>query len=172
MPFRTASCSIWMRRVGSSQIVLWNADMKEAELKGLLATGGRSERQLHLLSGVFANVDQENLQLLVDGVDFELLHRDYIAEPLLYCTLNQQLRSCGENFAIGTKHHLKHAATEVGQIHPLARIGEEELVDHVADMVVGIGPRRASAAIKIKRKIKIFGHEFLRNGIDLGHGAV
>ena len=79
------------------------------------------------------------------GFDLHRLDDDQIAEPLLQRALNEELRGRGQRVAVGRKHELHQAAAEVGPVDPLARRGEQHLLDQVADVLVVVGFRRAAA---------------------------
>jgi len=55
----------------------------------------------------------------------------------------------------GSKHHSQQSAAEIRPVDALARTGEKQLLDHVANVIVVVGRRRASARIKMKWKIYI-----------------
>jgi hypothetical protein len=48
------------------------------------------------------------------------------------------LQRGGEYRDVGRKYHLQQATAEIGPVDSLARIGEQKLLDHVADVVVAV----------------------------------
>ena len=80
---------------------------------------------------------------------------DQIAEPLLQRALNEELRGRGQLVAVGREDELHQAAAEVGPVDPLARRGEQHLLDQVADVRVVVGLGRAAARVEVKWKIEL-----------------
>src|SRR5262249_42568121 len=68
-------------------------------------------------------------------------------QPTLESTLNKELRRRGKRIAVGHEHQLFDAATEIGAVHTFTRIGEQDLEDHVADVLIFGGLRGPAAAV-------------------------
>jgi len=89
------------------------------------------------------------------AVDVHVLYQDQVAQPLLKSSLNQELSSCGEFVAVGSKDELQETAAKVRSVHPLTGPGKKELLYEVPDMVIIVCRGSSPASIEMKRVIGI-----------------
>jgi hypothetical protein len=81
------------------------------------------------------------------------LHLDQVAQPALQAGLHGELQRGGQLGAVGGEDQLQQPAAKIGPVDALARVGEQELLDHVADVVdPGSGPGGAPAAVEVNGK--------------------
>src|SRR5262249_19389169 len=88
----------------------------------------------------------------IDRGDLERLEIDQVAEVPLQRGLGRELQRRCQLGAVGREHHLQQAAAEVGAVDALAGRGEEQLLDHVADVIVISRRRRPAPPLEVKRK--------------------
>jgi hypothetical protein len=90
---------------------------------------------------------------------------DHIRQPLLQTRLNSELQRGRQFGAIRRKNQLQNPAAKIGPVDPFASIGEEELLDHVADVILIAGLGGAPAVIEIEWKIDIHQVAFTLNWV-------
>ena len=93
-------------------------------------------------------VDDGDLQRRVLGGDVDRLHPDQIGEPLLQAGLDRLLLRGGEHVAVGREDELRGAAAEGRSVDAFARRGEQDLLDHVADVRQRIGLRGVAGGVE------------------------
>jgi hypothetical protein len=105
------------------------------------------------------NVDLQNV---VEVRDLDRLELNQITEHLLERCLQGELQRGRELWAVAFEDHLQQPAAEGGPVDAFALIGEEQLADEIADVVVTACAGGSPAAIDLKWKCDIhFGLTFL-----------
>jgi hypothetical protein len=67
--------------------------------------------------------------------------------------VNEELRRSGKRIAVGHEHKLFDAAPEIGAVHAFAWVSEQDLEDHVADVIIFGGLGGPAAAVDVKWEI-------------------
>ena len=80
-------------------------------------------------------IGHDDAQRRVHARGLDRPHVDHVAEPALEAGLDGHLDRGGKLRAVRREDHLQQAAAEVRTVHALAGVGEEELLDHVADVI-------------------------------------
>ena len=70
-----------------------------------------------------------------------VLYRDLVAEPLVERLRDNQLGGCAQRRIHGREEQPAQARAKRGQAHALARIGEQDLADHLIHMAGVVGLR-------------------------------
>src|SRR5437867_326123 len=66
-----------------------------------------------------------------------------------------ELRCIGKGIAVRCENQLFQATAKIGQVYALAWIGEQYLLDQIADVVVLVGRRHASAGVNSQRIVQV-----------------
>jgi hypothetical protein len=85
------------------------------------------------------------MELRVIVVDDQVIQLNEVAQPTLERTLNGRLQCRYQLVGVGLKYQLQQTATEIGPIHSLPRIREQDLLDELPDMGIPIDERRPAA---------------------------
>src|SRR5262249_8904470 len=88
-------------------------------------------------------------------LDLDVGHLDEVAEPLLDACLHAQAERGGEGVAVGREDELERPRAEGGAVDALARRGEQELLDQVADVRLGVDLRGPAASVESVREVDL-----------------
>src|SRR5215213_10147742 len=95
---------------------------------------GPGEELAARVAGAADAVGDLDQEVRVLGLRLDSIDLDHVAEPTLERRHDGELEGGGEFLAPGCEDELEDTAAEVGPVEALAGIGEEELLDHVANM--------------------------------------
>src|SRR5262249_23490351 len=105
--------------------------------------------------GTAHDVIDHDLQRGVLGGDLKGLNIDHIAQIALKRSLQRELHRRRPLRTIGREHELHHPTSEVGSVDTLSGHGEEQLLDHLADMALVIDVRCAAARVELEWKTNL-----------------
>jgi len=80
---------------------------------------------------------------------------DAVAQPLLERALDGELDGGRQHVAVGREDLLQEAAAEGRPVDPLARRGEQHLLDQVAHVLFGVGLRRPPPAVDVVGEVDL-----------------
>jgi hypothetical protein len=83
------------------------------------------------------------------------LEIDHVSQVALERGLGCELQGGRQFRTVGGEDNLQQSAPEVGPVRPLSGRGEQELLDHVADVIVIAGTRRSATPVELKWKIDV-----------------
>ena len=134
-----------------------------AELHGHLYLS-RELRHLTLLVAPhdILHGDMQRRLLAFDVHSFDL---DELAQALLQRALDHKLGGGGELSTVGREDELLQTGAKSRPVDAFARRGEEQLLDHLADMLILAGWRRPPATVDIKRMVDVHYIPFTRTWV-------
>src|ERR1700675_103060 len=138
MPFQPFN-----RRTASRRSSCWQQKLM---VLGGLNTAGESGGQF--LVRPADCVFQIEPQRRIHGLHVDVAQLDEIAQPALESSLNGELHGRCELRAVWREYEWEQSAAEIWPVHSLARIRENELLDHVADVISLVCRRSPPAAVK------------------------
>src|SRR6266487_4983372 len=97
----------------------------------------------------------EDIQRRLKTGDFKRLHLDHITQPALECSLQGKLQGRCQFWTIGVEDQLPYTAAKIGPVNPLTRIGEQQLIDHLLNMLIIVNSGGMTTAVKLDWKVNV-----------------